>query len=104
MRKKRNEIIGICNHDGVWTTDRNMIDTSFETYFKDIFSSSNLDFDSNCSILQDMTPKVSDSMNAQLLAPFTRRKIERAIKQMHPSKAPGPDGFPACFIRNTGLR
>lgn len=51
------------------------------------------------SMLQDVTPKVTSSMNEQLLYEFTRCEVARAIKQMHPSKAPGPDGFPTLFYR-----
>jgi hypothetical protein len=36
-------------------------------------------------------------MNAELLKPFTGEKVYRALLQMAPLKAPGPDGFSAGF-------
>ena len=34
-----------------------------------------------------------------LVKPFTTDKIERAIKDMDPASAPGPDGLPVGFYR-----
>lgn len=39
-------------------------------------------------------------MNLLLTAPFSRIEIIKAIKIMHPSKSPGPYGFPAFFYQN----
>ncbi|CAM8954101.1 unnamed protein product [Rhodiola kirilowii] len=39
-------------------------------------------------------------MNAMLTAPFTEGEVKRALFQMHPSKAPGLDGFSALFYQN----
>jgi len=36
-------------------------------------------------------------MNEGLCAPYTRREVEVALKQMHPHKAPGPDGMNPFF-------
>lgn len=38
-------------------------------------------------------------MNASLLAPFSRKEIEKALNQRHPSKAPNPNGFPTLFCQ-----
>lgn len=49
--------------------------------------------------LQEIHCKVSEEMNDKLLAPFDREEVVRAVKKMHPSKAPGPDGFPTLFYQ-----
>ncbi|KAL9672041.1 hypothetical protein QQ045_028289 [Rhodiola kirilowii] len=47
-----------------------------------------------------MVPKlVTEDMNNTLLEPFTEREVRRALFQMHPTKAPGLDGFPAQFYQ-----
>lgn len=38
-------------------------------------------------------------MNTNLSAIFTKEEVVQALNQMHPSKAPGPDGFPALFYQ-----
>jgi hypothetical protein len=43
--------------------------------------------------------KVSLEMNQKLLVDFTTEKITSAMHQMPPKKAPGPNGFSACFYQ-----
>jgi hypothetical protein len=38
-------------------------------------------------------------MNNELLKPFEEGEVKTTLFQMFPSKAPGPDGFPAHFIQ-----
>ena len=39
-----------------------------------------------------------DDMNAELTKTFTRDEVIIALKQLHPTKAPGPDGMSAIFF------
>jgi hypothetical protein len=55
-------------------------------------------------VLQWVPSKVSSVMNNMLDAPFEMSEIKTALFEMYPTKAPGPDGFPAHFFqRNWGL-
>ena len=38
-------------------------------------------------------------MNENLMAPFEHEEIKRALFQMFPTKAPGPNGLPAHFFQ-----
>jgi hypothetical protein len=46
--------------------------------------------------------RISNEMNERLLIPFTVEDVEAALHQMAPLKAPGPDGFNACFFQKLG--
>jgi hypothetical protein len=45
-------------------------------------------------------PLVSQEMNNELCKEFTDEEISNTIFQIGPLKAPGPDGFPACFFQH----
>ena len=51
------------------------------------------------AVLQHVPRKVTPDMNGNLCAPYTNEEVKAALFQMFPTKAPGPDGFPAHFYQ-----
>lgn len=48
-------------------------------------------------MLEAVTPKATPEINEQLDKMFTPKEVAEALAQMHPLKAPGPDGTHAFF-------
>lgn len=68
------------------------------SYFTKLFDSAGPVVVDN--ILKWVQPKVTATMNQELLLPFTNEEIKFAFFQMHPTKAPGPNGMSPKSTRN----
>ncbi|XP_042964663.1 uncharacterized protein LOC122298887 [Carya illinoinensis] len=53
----------------------------------------------NMDFLQDLNGRVDAQMVDQLDATFTAEEVKRAQDEMHPTKAPGPDGMASIFYQ-----
>ncbi|XP_021760236.1 uncharacterized protein LOC110725072 [Chenopodium quinoa] len=91
QRQRKNTISGLWDGNGIWREDEEEIATIVSDYFEDIFTSSkptNAAFD---HVLTKVRAVISQAMNDRLTRPYTKEDVQLALKQMHPSKAPGPD-------------
>lgn len=99
QRRKRNRIEGVWDPGGEWIEGDESIGRVATEYFKDLFTSSNPCPLNSYNILDSLVPKVSNYQNSQLTRPFSKAKIEKAVKEMSPTKAPGRDGLQALFYQ-----
>jgi len=98
MRRYRNLIVGLKDDAGNWQTNDDDIASVITQYFEDLFSTS---YPSGMEeVLDFIEPKVTDEVNAALCKRYTQEEVDRALMQMHPHKAPGPDGLKSFFFQH----
>ena len=78
--------------------DKEGIERTIMDYFEDIYKSNQpISFDASLNAIAN---RVSSNMNEELLTDFKAGEVWFALKQMHPTKAPEPDGMSSIFFKH----
>jgi hypothetical protein len=97
QRQRKNRINYIFDNQGNNQTHNRDIQAVFQTYFSDLFSSSNpTDMQESMQVVAN---RVHPQMQAYLSQDFTAAEISYATHQLKSNAAPGPDGLNAKFYQ-----
>ena len=101
QRRARSKILHLKLENGEFTEDSEVIENTLVTHFKEQFT--DLESRSLHEISKELQslpiPQIDHHQQQLLDMPVTNEEIERAIFQMGPHKAPGPNGIPAFFFQ-----
>ncbi|CAA7049076.1 unnamed protein product [Microthlaspi erraticum] len=97
-RRAVNKLAVIEDSNGIAVFEEEKIVQVISAYFQDIFITRS----SNCveTVNKALEPCITDAMNAALTAQPSPSEIKEALFSISPDKAPGPDGFSACFFQS----
>ena len=91
--------MGLWDANGKWCNERESIAQAATSYFKSIYTTSHPNHIDE--VIAAIPVKVTNDMNASLTQGFSREEVVIALKQIQPTKTPGPDGMSAIFLSET---
>ena len=97
MRRRKNTIKSVERPDGSVINDQAEMAALTNDFYKKMFRSEGTT--SMDTVLNFVPVKVTHAMNEGITAPNTGDEVKTALFQMFPTKAPGPDGYPAHFFQ-----
>lgn len=103
QRRARSKILHLKTDEGTITEDSEVIESTIVNYFKNQFSEiGTSSFHSLTKELKTLPiPKIDQHQQATLDMLVTDDKIERAVFQLGPHKAPRPDEILSFFYHGT---
>lgn len=103
LREKINEVTIIVDLNGVSTEEISTIEETFLSYFENLFSSSNSNPLNINQALDVIIPKVNQSMNTKLMAPFTKSEVKRLSIKCFLRKLLAPMVIRLFFTKNIDI-
>lgn len=97
MRHRKNLIKFLTKHDGTSTSNLAEMEGMAKNFYAQLFASKGVN--GMEQVLDHVPCKVTEDMNLSLSAPYSNEEVKTALFQMFPTKAPGPDGYPAHFFQ-----
>ncbi|XP_050211481.1 uncharacterized protein LOC126661668 [Mercurialis annua] len=98
-RRAANRIEGLQDENGNWKEEPNEIQEIIQSYFANLFESSNPSDQEIQKVTQHVEASITNEMNEKLIRSFTAEEVINAIRDTPATKAPGRDGFPALFFQ-----
>ena len=100
-RKALNKFSVLEGEDGVPVYKEEAITSTIESYFQTMFTPMDRNGFEIEAIISELIPTlVSEEQNKRLIIIPETEEIKEALFSIHPGKAPGPDGFSACFFQS----
>jgi hypothetical protein len=96
-RRKRNKIKNLKNMNGDILEDKEQLNPHISGYFAGLFTTEVEEPDP--ALIQLVTPRVAEEMNADLLKPHTAEDVKKALFSIGDMKAAGSDGLHALFFK-----
>jgi hypothetical protein len=97
QRRKKNTIVELKREDGSLASGKEELGEMASSFYKELYTSEGIQ---GLEEVMSLVPvKVSSGMNEMLDSPFDAAEVKKALFEMYPTKAPGPDGFPAHFFQ-----
>ncbi|CAL9233523.1 unnamed protein product, partial [Arabidopsis halleri] len=97
-RRVRNKILSLITDNGIEQFSEGSKGDIAVKYFRKMFTSSHPKAATN--VLSGMEPRVTDTMNRELIKPVTSEEIRDAAFAIKGDKAPGPDGMTGQFFQS----
>ncbi|KAM0822585.1 hypothetical protein ACQ4PT_071403 [Festuca glaucescens] len=94
-RRRKNHITHVM-HDGIPVAYQQAKLDIFQTFFEDLLGTNH----PRSAALNFSELGVEQLDLQEMDSPFSEDEVKAAIFELHPSKAPGPDGYTACFYRH----
>ncbi|GAV84205.1 hypothetical protein CFOL_v3_27649 [Cephalotus follicularis] len=100
QRRRRNQIIGIKDDQGVWSDNETVYQQTIKSYFQNIFASDHpVELH---RVLNYVDTEVTDAMNRELSADFSRKEIETVLHQINATKAQAQTRCQRSFSKSFG--
>jgi hypothetical protein len=96
-RQRKKKIEKLVNEEHIVVTSQPELCEVALNYFNNLFKANSTQHD---PILSLIAPKIDQADNDRLVSPITKEELKDALFQMHPDKAPGPDGFNPAFYQH----